>query len=358
MKKIIIITGGSGGHVVPALNMYDHLKKNFNVQIISDSRGSRFINKNIYNVSLLNVPNLFSNIYFFPIKLFGFFFSIIKSIIFIINYKPDIVISTGGYMCIPFSLATYLFKKKLVLFEPNSVLGRTNKLMLKFSKNIICYNDDIKNFPNNFKFKISIFPPILRKELYEIKKNKNQNFNDIKKILVIGGSQGAKFFDKEITKLLVNISASLKIEVMQQVTNNLELKNIRDMYQISSIRNTLFKYENDLFRKYSDFDFVITRAGASTISELAYLNIPFMAIPLPSSKDNHQFYNAKFYYDRNSCWMYSQKNFNLNDMSNIIINIFSEKKEYFNVKDNLSKITNQNTWNNINKKLIELINEN
>ncbi len=358
MKKIIIVTGGSGGHVIPALNIFDHLKANFNVEIISDIRGSRFINKNYYKVNILNVPNLFSKIYLFPIKLFGFFLSIIKSVVFINKYNPDIAITTGGYMCIPFSLATYFFKTKLILFEPNCILGRSNKFMLKLSKNIICYDDEIKNFPTNQKNKIRLLLPILKKEIYALKNNVDKKSCNIKKILVIGGSQGASFFDKKISELLINISKSLKIEVLQQVSNDSDLNNVKEKYNKSGIKNKLFTYDNKLFQKYKNFDLAITRAGASAISELAYLNIPFIAIPLPSARDNHQFYNAKFYYDRDSCWIYTQDNFDLKNFSTFLINILSEKTKYLMVKNNLLKITNQNTWNNINKKLMEILNEN
>ena len=79
MKKILIVTGGSGGHVIPSLSIYDILKDNFEVQIATDLRGSKYINNNDYNFSLIDVPNLFSNLLLLPYNLIKFFISILKS---------------------------------------------------------------------------------------------------------------------------------------------------------------------------------------------------------------------------------------------------------------------------------------
>ena len=83
MKKILISTGGSGGHVMPALSMFDHLKNNFETIIVTDNRGSKFINKNKYQFNLIDVPNLFSELYLFPINLIKFIISIFKSYFFL-----------------------------------------------------------------------------------------------------------------------------------------------------------------------------------------------------------------------------------------------------------------------------------
>ena len=103
---------------------------------------------------------------------------------------------------------------------------------------------------------------------------------------------------------------------------------------------------------------IISRSGASAIAELAYLNIPFIAIPFPFAKDDHQYFNAKFYESFNSCWLIRQDNLDINNFVDLIAHLFTEKKEYFNKKENLEKIYDENTWNNVNKKLLNLINEN
>ncbi len=358
MKNILIVTGGSGGHVIPALSMNDHLKDSFNVTLVTDERGSKFINKDKYKYILIDVPNLFSKLYLFPLNLLKFFITIIKSYIFLRKENINFIISTGGYMSLPFCLGSILLNVKIFLFEPNSVLGRANRLILCISKRIISYNENMKSFPQKFKNKIYKIDAILKKEIYFIKKNKKKEFDNLKKILIIGGSQGAKFFDKNLTEVILKISQKYQIEVVQQVFNKKEKISIEKKYQKLGIKFELFDFDKNFFEKLSYIDLAITRSGASAISELAYLNIPFIAIPFPFSKDNHQYFNAKFYENRNSCWLIEQENFDIEKMSNKITQLFDEKVEYYEKKDNLEKISNQNTWNNVNKKLLNLINEN
>ena len=112
MKNVLIVTGGSGGHVVPSTSFFEHLKNKFSVNLVSDFRGSKFINSKKYKYELIDVPNLFLKPYLLPINLFKYFLNIFKSINFIKKNKTNIVISTGGYMTFPFCLAAFILKKK------------------------------------------------------------------------------------------------------------------------------------------------------------------------------------------------------------------------------------------------------
>ena len=120
----------------------------------------------------------------------------------------------------------------------------------------------------------------------------------------------------------------------------------------------LFYFEDKLLTKAINYDLAITRSGASTISELAYLNIPFVAIPYPYAKDNHQYYNAKLYEKNKSCWLMMQKDINKNNFTDLMVKIFKDQNEYFSKKNNLIKFNKENTWEKNKSKLIELINEN
>jgi len=357
MKKILIATGGSGGHVMPALSINDHLKQKYEVSLVTDSRGLKFIDKTKYQFNLIDVPNLFSKPYLFPINIIKFFVTIIKSYFFLKKKNINFLISTGGYMSMPLCIASKFLNIKIFLFEPNSILGRANKFMLPIAKKIICYHEDIKLFPKKFLNKIYLVKPILRKEIYSYKENISKETPNVKKILILGGSQGAKFFDRNITELILKISKKLQIGVTQQVFDIKEKYIIEQKYKNERINFNLFDFNKDLFKDLNNYDFAITRSGASAIAELAFFTIPFLAIPFPFAKDNHQFFNAKFYEDRESCWIIKQENFDANDVSNFLIQLFEEKVEYIKKKENLANITNQNTWNNVNKKILEIFDE-
>ena len=102
----------------------------------------------------------------------------------------------------------------------------------------------------------------------------------------------------------------------------------------------------------------ITRAGASTLSELTYLNIPYLAIPYPFAKDDHQYQNALFYKNRNCCWILKQDDLTDDTLENNLINIIQNKDDYLSKKNSMRNFSYKNTWNNTNEKLISVINEN
>ena len=120
----------------------------------------------------------------------------------------------------------------------------------------------------------------------------------------------------------------------------------------------MFVFEKDLNKLLIKSDLCITRAGASSLAELSLLKVPFISIPLPSSMDNHQYENAKFYEGQNSCWIVNQKNFDKQNIEDLLLKIIKNKEEYLLKKKNLENLNYQNTWNNVNQNLLSILNEN
>ena len=350
-KKILISTGGSGGHVIPALNLYNHLKNTFEVIIYTDLRGSKFV-PNEVKKTIFEVRKVSEKKYLFPIKIIYLFLAFVKSLNHFFGTKIDIVISTGGYMSLPIVLAAKIFGKKIILFEPNSIIGRSNKFLLRFSDKIFCYDQNITN--NSKKVKID---PILNNCFY-LKKNKSHINDDTLKILIMGGSQASLFFSKHLKSEIINLSKKYKIEITQQLSTGFDIDNFKKEYEDNNIKNNLFFFEENLLCKNSEFDIAITRAGASSLAELTYLNIPFISIPFPHATDNHQYLNAKRYYDLNCCWILEEKNFNPGDIYKIINQIMFNKNEYLEKKKILMKLNENRTWENFNQKIIKYFNEN
>ena len=352
-KKILISTGGSGGHVIPALILFKHLLKEFDVILTTDKRGFHFFDKKIEKYKIINTPRL-NNIFFLPLNLFQILFLIIKSIQYLKSEKIEKIISTGGYMSLPLILAAKFCRLKIYLFEPNLVLGRANKFFLNSCEKIFCYTDQIKSFPNRFKNKIVLVNPLVREEFYR------KNYNTIKKnqfnLLVIGGSQGARIFDKNLKYSIVNVSKKYSIKIIQQ-TNEKNISNLVKFYSENNIKNFIFSFNADLSEIIQDTDLCITRAGASTLAELSISNIPFLAVPLPTSKDNHQLENANFYKNKDCCWVVDQNSFDEN-IEDILLNVLNNKEDFLKKKENLKKLNYQNTWINVNQKILSVLNEN
>ena len=112
-KKILISAGGSGGHVIPAMAFYDHLKENFDVFLVLDKRGSSFINEKKYEYKIIQSPRLTLNFLKFPITLINLIISVIRSFFFLRKNKVDILLGTGGYMSVPICLAAKILNIKI-----------------------------------------------------------------------------------------------------------------------------------------------------------------------------------------------------------------------------------------------------
>jgi UDP-N-acetylglucosamine--N-acetylmuramyl-(pentapeptide) pyrophosphoryl-undecaprenol N-acetylglucosamine transferase len=354
-QKILISTGGSGGHVVPAAILYEHLKNQFHVSISTDNRGMKFLEQSKYNPEIFNVAPISRNIFLLPYQFLLMIYLIIKSIFFLKARGIDILISTGGYMSLPLCLASKILNIKLFLFEPNMVLGRSNKFFVKSCEKIFCYSKKIKNFPSKYESKIVIIPALLRKVFYDAKKA--SNIYEYVNLLVIGGSQGAEVFDILIKNSIIELSKRYCLKIYQQA-NIVNFKSLKKFYNDNNIDCELFNFKEDISNLMSKANICFTRAGASTLAELVFLNLPSVAIPLPTSKDNHQFENALFY-NRIGCnWILDQDKINSETITNKLANIIDNKDEYLLKKINMKNFSYQNTWNNINQKIISVINEN
>ena len=353
-KNILISTGGSGGHVIPATILKDHLSKTNEVIISTDKRGFKYLDVSKYKeAEIIDTPRI-KNIFLFPFNLVRILFLSIKSFFLLKNKNIDRIISTGGYMSLPLILAAKLLKLKIYLFEPNLILGRANKFFINSCEKIICYTSEIKNFPKNLKNKIEIIDPLVRKEFYN-KENKNfikKKFN----ILVIGGSQGAAIFDNNLKKIITKIAKEFPIKIVQQ-TNERNIANLEKFYSENKIENTVFNYDKNFINKILETDLCITRSGSSTLAELSITNTPFVAVPLATSKDNHQLENANFYKKKGCCWLLEQSVFE-EEIEQLLKDILKNKMDYLKKKQNLEKLNYQNTWINVNQKILNIINEN
>ena len=353
-KKILISTGGSGGHVIPSTTIYDHLKNNFEVIISTDLRGLNYLDVEKHKIFEIDTPKLNKSI-LLPYRILKVFFLTLKSLLLFKKQKIEILISTGGYMSLPLCFAAKIFGIKIFLLEPNMVIGRANKFFLNFCEKIICYSNNIIKFPNKYKNKIAISNPLIRNKYY--KKNSKENIDKVFTLMIVGGSQGAKIFDEIIHESIVKIFQTNPIKIIHQ-TNKKNIDFLRNFYLENKIVNKVFDFDQNLERLLDQSDLCITRAGASSLAEIAILNIPFIAIPLPSSKDNHQFENAKYYKDKDCCWIIDQMSFDKEKFEFLLLNLLKNKDDFFKKKKNLENLNYQNTWNNVNENLLKIINEN
>ena len=289
-KNFLITTGGSGGHVLPAKILCEHLSNDANIIISCDKRGLKYLEKDIYQLDIIDTPKL--NNFFLPFNLIIILFLTIKSFFLLRKKKIEKIFSTGGYMSLPIVLAAIILRLKIYLIEPNHVLGRANKYFLNFCEKIFCYTKHIKNFPTIFKNKIITINPLVSENFYKL--TMSEKNTDKFTLLIVGGSQSAHIFDKNLKKCIVNISKKNPIKIIQQ-TKEKNIPLLTEFYSKNNIEHKIFSFDKNFASSIQQADLCITRSGASTLAELSLLNIPFIAVPLPTSKDNHQLENANFY---------------------------------------------------------------
>jgi len=357
-KKIIFSAGGTGGHIFPAINLMKHFfEKGYEVVLVTDKRGNNFVNKyskfKSYELRAATPTN--KNFLYKILSLVIIFYSLLKSIIILKKEKADLVIGFGGYVSFPTSFASKFFNLPLVIYEPNMVLGRANKYLLSFAKKIFLAKTIKKNFPEKFKYKVDIVGSIINKNIidrsnFQKKKNK-ENFS----ILVLGGSQGAEIFG-EIVPPVINMikDQGNEIQIYQQCTTN-QKNSIAQYYKKKNIRSYVFEFEKNILDLILSSDLAITRCGASSTAELVYTITPFIAVPLPNSIDNHQYLNAKFYEDKDYCWVLDQNNFNKENLFNLIMEIIKDKKKLQTKCQNMKKNYTDNVYSVIEEKIKEII---
>ena len=354
MKKILITTGGTGGHVIPAKIIKEHLKKNFEIYYSTDLRGLKYLSSDINKTIIIDTPR-FNLSFYLPFRLIKLMYLILQSILFLKKEKIEKVISIGGYMSIPVIISAKILGLTIFLLEPNFVLGRGNKFFLNFSKKIFCYTKKLHNFPKKDFHKIELIKPLVSRVFYDQKQNDYLN----KKFcfLISGGSQGAKIFDELLKEVIMETSKYFSIKVIQQ-TSTENINGLKRFYDSQNIENIIFDFKENFFDLINISDLCITRAGATSLAEISFLNKPFIAIPLPTAKDNHQMKNAQFYEQLGCCWILDQNNISKESISNILIDILKNKSTLNLKKTNLKRLNSDNSWKDTNKKIKRVINEN
>ena len=357
-KKIIFSTGGTGGHILPAINLMKHFfKKGHKVVLVTDDRGSNFIDdysefkSYILKVQTPTNKNLFKKI----LSFLSIFYSIIKSIIILKKEKPNLVFGVGGYVSFPISFISKFFNLPLVIYENNMILGRANKYLLPFSKKIFLAKKINTNFPEKYKDKIHIVGPVLNKNIINSTiPKKDENEKKIS-ILVLGGSQGAEIFGKVVPAVIKMIkNEGYKIKIIQQCIKS-QKNFLTNFYTENNIESFVFEFHKDILKLILSSDLSITRCGASTIAELVHTLTPFIAVPLPDSIDNHQYLNAKYYEDKGCCWILEQKNFNTNNLFNLIMDNIKNKNKLDKIRENMKKNYSKKAYDFIENDIKEFI---
>ena len=306
--RVIVTGGGTSGHVNPALSIANTIKKNIpgsEIIFVGTKRGieNKLVPKDGYKLYHVEVQGIKRSLSLSNLKsLYLAAVSPIKAKNLIREFRPDIVIGTGGYVCWPVMKAAASMKIPTVLHESNSIPGVAIKMLAKYVDRIfVNFEATINKFPEEYRHKVMRVGNPLRGEFltlnYEDARQKLGIAGKYEKfILSCGGSMGAEKINEAVLELMKNYTSKHPEILHLHATGAIEYDASMQMYRNYSLDKfdniKIVEYIYDMPLQMAAADLVINRAGAMTLSELAILKKSALLIPSPNVTDNHQYKNA------------------------------------------------------------------
>ena len=359
-NKIIISTGGTGGHIFPAYSLAKNFIKNhYSVDIITDKRGLKYLdNNNNKSIKLIinssatifkkNIINLF-------LSVFIIFFSYIKSLVILYRAKPIVVFGMGGHASFPVCIAARTLKIPFIIYENNIQIGKSNRYLLPFALKIFVSYQDLVGIKNKYYHKVIITGNIIREEFLNFKKN-NQFTSEVLNILVLGGSQAAKSFGELLPGVFEQcVKANVKIKVFQQCVKS-QTENLNKKYKNLDFAFELFNFTENISEYFSKTELVITRSGSSVTAELINCNIPFISIPYPHATDSHQDKNATYFEKKGYGYLIKETEVN-NKLFPLIKLFYKDKKLLDQIIEKQKEHSDKEAFLKINKVIKDLKDE-
>ena len=345
--SIIIAAGGTGGHIFPAIALAKRFESDGH-QVVIIATGND-LEKKIFAQNKIDVVYFESR--FTDVSQFRKYISLFtppKSdlIKYVRDFNPNLVLGMGGYASLDVcKSAGYIVDHEdsdehfmmhnvitpfIVIHEQNSKAGRANRYIANSRARSV-----IEGFPGAFDWKTRFFQTStddliflgnpVRNEILNVSR-KVRSYNEYSKsprILVLGGSQGARSINYSIPKAVKELSKKMNVEGMHQ-TGEPDHEEICQIYKENEFSADIFPFIKDMAQAYEWADLVVGRSGAMTVSELSAIGIPSILIPYPYAMDNHQLFNARFLEEKKATVIIDDKKLNPEHLAEIIKKIISK----------------------------------
>jgi len=296
--RLIVTGGGTGGHLFPALAVATAIRDRFpegEVLFIGTSRqiDNQVLAKQEFRrevitfsgVKGLGLAGLLHAATRLPIALF-------QSLAIIRNFGPDLVFAVGGYVTVPVLVAAKMLRAPICIHEQNSVPGLANRVGGRLAKKI-CISLPCR--PPFAEAKTVMTGNPVRREILEAARQKKSWPGGICTLLILGGSQGARRVNElvlDAVRLLQD--KGIEIRVIHQ-TGPADVNKVRSGYKKMGVQAQVGAFFTNMAKAYTLADLVVSRAGATTLAELAVMGLPAVLIPYPHAADDHQTTNARYY---------------------------------------------------------------
>jgi len=305
MNKIMVMAGGTGGHIFPAVAVAEQLKsEGFEVRWLGSQRGmeSSIVPKLGFEFCALPVTAWHGGKLRKLLAPLNLLRALWASLVIFRMEKPNAVIGFGGYASAPGGFAAWILRTPIILHEQNGVPGLTNRKLENKAHTVL------QAFPNTFKDSYDVVGNPIRASLCKIKRPSERlpGTHKVLRVLVLGGSQGAQSINELLPESVSLMKTKDLIEILHQSgTEKSEIT--REAYKEYGIDATVVEFIDDMAKAYEWCDLVVARSGASTVSELAAVGIPSILVPYPWHKDKQQYRNATWLADGNAAEWFEQK---------------------------------------------------
>lgn len=291
----MIMAGGTGGHVFPALAVADHLRAlGWRVVWLGARTGmeATLVPKHGYEMAWVRFSGLrgkgLAAKLLLPLNLLVAFWQALRALR---TQRPDVVLGMGGYIAFPGGMMAALLGRPLAIHEQNSVAGLANRVLAGVADHVlVAFPDALRNATfvgNPVREAIArIAPPAER----------FAGRNGPLRILVVGGSLGAAALNDIVPKALAQLPADVRPIVTHQ-SGAKHVDELRANYARAGVEANAVAFIDDMARAYADADLVICRAGATTVAELAAAGVAAILVPFPFAVDDHQTTNARYLAD-------------------------------------------------------------
>ena len=369
--RAIIAAAGSGGHINPGIAIANKIKEkeeNSEIIFIGTDRGleNDLVPRAGYKLERINAHGIERKISLDNFKnLYNTYKSIGETQKILKEFKPDVVIGMGGYICVPTVIAAKKLHIPVVLHESNAFPGVAVRLFKKKADKILVGFGDAKNKLDNRENVIITGNPIKIKKynLSEIEKSnikKQLGISDEKPVvLVFGGSQGAQSINRSFMEIIVNkknktyqIIWAAGPNQYEDIKNKLKEVNM-DINNIENVK--IVPYIYNMEEVMNTCDLVVCRSGAMTITEVSVVGKPAIFIPFPYATENHQEYNARVLEKIDAAKIILNKDLNSEILQNTIKELVNDKKVLEKMGENATKIAMQNVEDKIYDEIKKLV---
>ncbi len=356
--KVVISAGGTGGHIYPALAIINKIKKEEpNSEFIYIGTHNRMEKDLVPSLGIhyeaIEVTGFIRKLTFNNFKTLYLFLKARKRCLKIIDdFKPDVVIGAGGYVTAPVIWAAHKLGCKTFIHEQNSVVGLSNRYLAKYVDRVgVSFDSTLHEFPHD---KVVLTGnPCSEKAILTKRANKEDYglSSDKKLVLIVMGSLGSKTVNEKMVDFLYGFR-NKNYEVLF-VTGEHYYDSVKSNRFPSNVKVVPFIKELPSVMKVTDL--MVSRAGASTMSEITALGIPTIFIPSPYVTNNHQYKNALDLVKKDAALMIEEKDLNKISFIHMIDDILADEKRYNEIKKNVSSLGIKDSSTRIYDILKELI---